>query len=344
MAAAPTSRITAADVAVLEAPYRVVLRREFLDPAALGPGELLCQTEVTVISPGTELAAYSGAPHLRSGVVYPRVLGYCNVAHVIDRGSSVTHIALGDRVLTFGSHRTHFAISSDDVLAVLDPELSSEDAVCAYLFHLGYSAVLDAGVRLGSQVVVIGLGTLGLSAVAMSVLGGARVFAIGDQAQTQEVARAFGAAGSFKRTELGALHAALGEQRADVVITTSSAWSDWPLALECAGVRGTIAVVGFPGRHEQEVPTNPLDSRHFYTRQLRILAVGMLPERPDPRGFLRFNERTNLAAILRWMVDGCLRPRAILSGEYPGREICAAYDALLGRSRSAITFLLRWNV
>jgi threonine dehydrogenase-like Zn-dependent dehydrogenase len=177
----------------------------------------------------------------------------------------------------------------------------------------------------------------------MSAHAGAEVFAIGDHSHTREVACAFGATSCYERSQISTLHGQLGNRRADVVITTSNAWSDWPLALECTGQRGPIAVLGFPGRQEGSPLSNPFDSRHFYERQLRINAVGMLPERADARGFLPFNERANIENILRWIGEGRLQPRSLLSGEYPGMQLGAAYEALLGRSSSPITFLLRWK-
>jgi threonine dehydrogenase-like Zn-dependent dehydrogenase len=330
-------------VAVLEAPRRLVFKEESIDPAVLDPGSVLCRTEVSVISPGTELAAYVGAPPLRPGVVYPRLMGYCNVARVLKSGAAVRGISPDDRVLTFSSHRSHFVSHAEDVLAVLDSAISSDDAACAYLFHLGYSAVLEANVRLGSTVVVIGLGILGLASVASAALAGARVFAVSDHARPRDLAKLFGASACFGRAELPRLLEELGPTRADVVVTTSNAWSDWPIALECAGTRASIAVLGFPGRQEETIPSNPLDSKHFYMRQLRIFACGIMPEQADSRGFLPFNERTNLRRILGWIQEGRLRPASLLSGAFQWHELQAAYERLLARTGAPLTFLLRWT-
>ena len=55
----------------LDQPGQLALREEPL--ASPGDGEILCETIVTAISPGTELAAWRGLPPLRPGVVYPRL-------------------------------------------------------------------------------------------------------------------------------------------------------------------------------------------------------------------------------------------------------------------------------
>ncbi|WP_319245043.1 zinc-binding alcohol dehydrogenase [uncultured Propionivibrio sp.] len=332
-----------ARTAVLEGPRNLRFKEETLDPAALGEGELLCATIVSAISPGTELAAYTDAPPLRPGVVYPRLVGYCNVARVLACGKTVSGIAPGDRILSFSSHRSHFCLAATDALAVLPEGVVSDDAACAYLFHLGYNAVLKSGLRPGSEVVVIGLGVLGLTTVALAALAGAHVFAISDHESPREKALAFGATACFSRAEFPQLAERLGPARAQVVITTSNTWADWRLALEGAGQRGTIAVLGFPGRQETAIPFNPLDSAHFYMRQLCITAVGMSPELPDSRGFLPFNERANLKRLLDWIEAGRLLPAELVSGRFPGSQLASAYESLLRREGSPLTYLLDWS-
>ena len=335
--------LIAVRVAILKAPRDLHIKEETLDPTAVGDGEVLAETIISAISPGTELAAYTGAPPLRPGIVYPRLVGYCNVARVLACGKSVNSIAPGDRILTFSSHRSHFCIPASDVLAVLSAGVSSEDAACAYLFHLGYDAVLKSGVRPGSVVTVIGLGVLGLATVALAALAGARVFAISDHEASRQKALAFGATECFSRAENQRLADRLGPARASVIITTSNTWADWRLALEGAGQRGTIAVLGFPGRQETAIPFNPLDSAHFYMRQLCIMAVGMSPELPDSRGFLPFNERANLQGLLGWIQTGRLRPAELISRSFPSTQLGEAYESLLRREGNPLTFLLDWS-
>ena len=121
------------------------------------------------ISPGTETAAWLGLPPLRTGpVVYPRLVGSRNVAEVVHCGSKCSGIKPGDRILTFQSHCSHFFVNSSDVLAVVPDDLDSQSAVKAYLFHLGYSAILASSHSVGAEAAVIGLGVLGLASCAFA--------------------------------------------------------------------------------------------------------------------------------------------------------------------------------
>ena len=328
-------------VATLTAPRAIEWREERLPEP--GPHDLLCRTEVSAISPGTELAAYRGATPLRAGVGYPRLTGYCNVARVVAVGEAVTAYRAGDRILSFMSHRTAFVISGNDVLLRVPETVRSEDAVCAYLFHLGYNAVLRADVRAGSSVCVLGLGALGLTTVACAAMAGADVRAVSDHPHPSSIAREFGARDVVKRADVAGMLDRGELPYADVVVATTNAWTDWETALRLAAQQGMVAVLGFPGRDQEPPASNPLDSRYFYTKQLRIEAVGLSPEKADSRGFSRFNERDNLAFLVDRIRTGHLTPGKLVSGTFAGTDLAQAYESLARRDNSPITYLLEWS-
>ena len=326
--------VNTAKLVWLDAPREVVLRDEPLAPP--GKGEVSCETIVTAISPGTELAAWRGLAPLRPGNPYPRVVGYCNVARVIEVGPDVEGVKTGERVLTLQSHRSHFTCAARDVYYVL-PETADADHIAAtYLFHLGYNAVLRGGVRPGSRVLVIGLGALGLTSVAAAVLAGADVTALSDQAAPSQIAEAYGA-----RAVIGREKDASGF---DVIISTTNGWSDFDFALRAAAQNATIACLGFPGRDDPPRDFNPLRAEHFYNKQLRIEAVGFSPLENDARGFARFNVRDNMTFLAGAIEDGRLNPGLILSGRYRGSDIAQAYTDLEKRKDDAVTCLLDWSV
>ena len=326
-----------ARTAWLEGPEQLVWKDEELRaPAA---GEMLCQTITSAISPGTELAAWHGAPPLRPGNPYPRVQGYCNVAKVLEVGEGVAGIAAGDRVLTLQSHRSHFVCKASDAYVKLDHGMEEGDVAPAYLFHLGYNAVLRSGVRAGSRVCVIGLGVLGLTSVGMAKRAGGQIYAISNHAYPRGIAvDQFDAWGAYARAEKDRLLAEMGAG-ADVVILTTNSWTDYQLALEIAGQHAAIACLGFPGREQAPGEYNPLSAEHFYNKQLRIEAVGMSPLENDPRGFNRFNLRDNLNYITRVIAQDA---RQIVSAHYPAYELDRAYRDLSARKNNAITYLLDW--
>ena len=133
---------------------------------------------ISTISPGTEISAYNGEPPLRPIKAYPRLVGYCNVAQIIAVGSGVGEYEVGQRILTFSSHCSHFICKKKDILAIVPENISSQQASTAYIFHLGYDAALKANIKYGSPVVVLGLGVVGLSAVTAAKMAGGKVYAV----------------------------------------------------------------------------------------------------------------------------------------------------------------------
>lgn len=327
---------------VIRRPRELVLEEFAFDSDQVAADEVVAETVVSAISPGTELAAYTGAPPLRPSVQYPRLVGYCNVARVLAAGPGVDDLSGGSRILTFSSHCSHFRIKRSDVLAKLSEDVRSEDAALAYLYHLGYSAVLRADLRLGATAVVVGLGVLGLTSVALAAMAGATVYAISEHEASHALARKFGAKGCFTRAQSSNLLDALGAGLANAVISTSNSWADWSLALQAVGQQGVIAVLGFPGRGAASIPNNPLDSQYFYQKQVKILAAGASPELPDSRGFLPYNERKNLVTILDWTRAGTIRPADLVAGTFPSEKIERAYQQLLSGIGAPGTLLLRW--
>ncbi len=267
-------------------------------------------------------------------------MGYCNVAEVVAPAAQPNGIARGDRVLSFASHRDRHMLANADVLAKIPPALDSATASIAYLLHLGYNAVLLASVRPGSRVLVLGLGPLGLAGVIMARMAGAQVAAVSDSAALAAHALTAGATWVGRRAAAG--DAPDWAQAADVVIVTTNGWNDWQLALAMAGQRATLAVLGFPGRGQGAPEANPLAAEHFYRKQLRIEAVGMSPELPDTRGFLRFNERDNLAFILSLLAEGRIDATPFTAWQKPADTLASVYASLEGRAEGQLTCLLTW--
>src|SRR5215203_4127858 len=93
---------------VVTGPNEVELQCRELDEVALGPDELLIETEATFISAGTELANYTGRePKVfvpNQWCTYPWRSGYANVGKVLAVGEEVTRAKVGERVFTYARH------------------------------------------------------------------------------------------------------------------------------------------------------------------------------------------------------------------------------------------------
>lgn len=327
---------------ILEKPFNLKFKTSNLNVNNLKRNEIFCKTLFTAISPGSETAHYQGFEALAGKSNYPRTLGYCNLAKIIKKGSSVNQYKLNDYILTFESHRSHFIIDESLVLSKVSKDIKPEDAVCAYLFHLGYSSLHKTNIKYGTKVVVIGLGALGLGALSIFKNAGAQVFSITDQLSSSRISKKIGANKVYKRTQINKLYRELGPGLADVVITTTSSWNDWDIALDLAGVNATVGVLGFPGRNVNAPTKNPLHSKNFYIKQLSIISLGLSPTKNDERSFLRYNEKSNIEFILNEIKAKKIIPGNLVNKVLSANSIEKAYKSIISRKSNATTYVLKW--
>jgi threonine dehydrogenase-like Zn-dependent dehydrogenase len=335
-----------AKTAKLTAPRTLVFESETLNIGALTGDQVVAETVVSALSVGTELAAYRGLPPLRPGPIYPRLVGYCNVAKVLKVGDKVSLCAPGDLVLTFQSHRSAFVCRETDVLVQVPQGMDLGAAAMTHLFQLGYTALLGGEFKMGQQVAVVGLGVLGMGAVACGVLGGGRVAGFSDQPGALGRIAEFGAWGCFEKSG-GQVVAdylkATSQDGADLVLLTSDRWDDWLLALQLARKRGIVSIIGFPGRGQEAPAFNPLDSQYVYDKQLCLQASNHKGEKEVTEDQALRIRRRNCRYLLDMIEAGKLPARSLISGESEWSELANVYEQLMVQRGGALSHLLHWK-
>lgn len=142
-----------------------------------GEGELLIQTERTLISTGTELTMMTGnfprGSYWDNYTRYPVLPGYCNIGTVIGLGNNVDKKWLGRRVGSWGGHARLVVVPAADCRPVLH-DIPSEQAAFFTLGEIVMHGVRRSGIRWGESAVVYGLGLLGQLAVQFCRIAGAR--------------------------------------------------------------------------------------------------------------------------------------------------------------------------
>jgi 2-desacetyl-2-hydroxyethyl bacteriochlorophyllide A dehydrogenase len=152
-----------------------------LDTREIGEGEVLIKTEMTAISPGTELRCMAGK-QASYDYSYPFVPGYANVGRVIQSRSPLVpegmrffsggSLFTGDYFRMWGAHMGLSIVKGADVVPI--PEtVPSELAVLSALGAIALHGVKRGGVHKGERVASIGLGAIGsLSALLHKYFGG----------------------------------------------------------------------------------------------------------------------------------------------------------------------------
>jgi threonine dehydrogenase-like Zn-dependent dehydrogenase len=210
-----------------------------------------------------------------------------------------------------------------------------------YLFHLGYAALQAAHYQPGHEVAVIGHGALGFTTASLvRAFGGhpvvftgrAGALATGDSCEVRDKTAP---PASFWQARAGI-------DGADVVVNTADGWSEHRLSLAIARKRGTVVLLGFPGRDQPPPEDNPLDSRFVYDKQLTLRHAGQVPELDVAASDIRFTLKRNLGYLARLLAEGRLDASPLLSLRLPAAELARAYDLLEKRLTPSLSVLLEW--
>jgi threonine dehydrogenase-like Zn-dependent dehydrogenase len=156
-------------------PRRVAIRSETMPAPAFG--QVLVQTVISAISPGTEILIYRGqAPldvsrddtitALAGDFSFPLKYGYAVVGKVVSLGPGVSPDWQGRLVFAFHPHESHF-LATPDELQMLPLYLTPEDAVFFPNMETAVTFLLDGQPLMGEQVAVFGQGIVGLLLTAL---------------------------------------------------------------------------------------------------------------------------------------------------------------------------------
>lgn len=216
-----------------------VFIKEFQAPE-LQAGQVLLRTEFAAIKHGTEFHLFGGSPFstrrfdpkLRLFVEYTpqedRPQGYfvgnMVVGTIEAAGSAVTRLKVGDRVYGYGPACDHL-VRAENTFQLLPSELSEFDAVCLDPAFYAFAAVRDAQAGVGSNVIVSGMGAIGLFVIQLLKRNGClHIIAVDPLEKRRQLASALGADLLLDPTQQDvglAVRDYLGGRGADVAIEAS---------------------------------------------------------------------------------------------------------------------------
>ena len=332
------------------------------------PHEVLIETEVSLISKGTERMlvdfgrsgwierarshpdkvrkvlqkARNDGPidaiqAVRRKLDEPLSLGYSNVGRVIKAGASVRGLKAGDRVVSNGPHAEMVAVP--ELLCAKIPDgVQVQDAVFTVLGAIGLQGIRLISPTLGETVVVMGLGVIGLLCVQMLKANGCRVLAIDYDAGRLAMANNYGAETFQLKGGRSPVQAAMeysNQNGVDAVLITAATSSHDPVhyAAHMCRKRGRIVLVGVTGLN--------LNRDDFYEKELSFqVSCSYGPGRYDaayeekgidyPIGFVRWSEQRNFSAVLEMMASSQIQTKDLISHHFDIEEAAGAYDLITG--------------
>lgn len=139
--------------------------------------EVLVKNVVSGISAGTEMLCYKGLipedlslddtiSSLQHKITYPFKYGYSSVGKIVDVGNSHLNYLRDKSVFVFNPHESYFC-AKEEQLVLLPDHLSDQDALFIPNMETAINLLLDGSPLLGENVVVLGLGVVGLLTTAL---------------------------------------------------------------------------------------------------------------------------------------------------------------------------------
>lgn len=339
---------------------------------AVKPGFVLVQNEYSVVSAGTErhsvefahknlLQKAQARPDLVQKVLtYARTdgiatayqlamsrlddwrpLGYSSAGRVIDFGSGVTDISVGDRVACAGAgyanHAEVIAVPRN-LVAPIPPGVDARQAAFATLGAIALQGIHRANLTPGESIAVIGLGLIGQITALILRQYNFPVLGIDVSPRQIESARRVGInAIGAEADALGAAKAMSNGHGVDAVIVTAATADSAPVKLagELCRERGRVSVVGLIG---MDVPRDL-----YYKKELDLFVSRSYgPGRYDPQyeekghdypiGYARWTENRNMQEFLRLLASG-LDLNPLITHTRPLDDAAAVYEMLLNNPK-----------
>jgi NADPH2:quinone reductase len=254
---------------------------------------------------------------------------------VVALGPGAKGFAIGDRVMGstgFGAAREQIAFPADRLLHVPDRLPLDKAAGLSITYGTTIHALKQrADLKPGETLVVLGAsGGVGLAAVEIGKVMGARVIACASSDDKLDFARRYGAAETinYATEDLRArLKALTGAKGVDVVYDPVGGPLTEP-ALRSLGWEGRFLVIGFASG---EIPRPPLNLVLLKSCDIRGVYWGEFTAR-EPE-----INRENMNQLLKWAEGGALSVH--IHGKYPLEEFLAAFEAIAKRQALGKTLL-----
>lgn len=332
---------------------QAVLETEELDPKDLGPGQLLVRAEATIMSGGTELAAFtalSKSVYKKDGWNrYPWRPGYGLVGRVVAAHRERTRgLEEGDRVFCFGKHASLQVYDMDSpkpfraAFRIAD-DLPAQAAVVARLGLVSMTSVQLATARPGDTVAVLGLGLVGVLAAQLYRIAGARVICFDPEPGRRAVAARVGLEVLDVETEgvVEGLYEATGGRGVDIAVDAAGSGPAIVQCVDACAPYGQVVLLGSPRPPHETNLTATFNRIHMQWLTVHGALEWRLPPYKVPGGGACVED--NLARLLDHLRSGRLVVDGLVSHHIQPEGLLDAYRGMLHDKANHSGVIIDWS-
>ncbi len=312
-----------------EAPEKVVIGEFPL--TGFTPRSIGGRTLFSLISAGTEI----NGPYLNTqGWPYPISMGYAAVFRVDYVGAEVNGFQPGDLAFCMGQHASYQLLDAEHALR-LPAGLAPQAALFARMTAVSGATLSRTGIHPGEQVVVTGLGAVGVMAMQLYSCCGYQVTGMDPDEHRARLAAQITGLPAF---------CALGEEYNDRFGLALECSGTQQAALECCRLArpgGEISLVGVPWKQTGDVQSYLLLNRIFY-KYLKCYTGWEMNLPLSPSMAQPDSQLGNLRLALSLLSQGRMRTEGMYVS-YPYQEAAGVYRRLYERQEKHISVILDWN-
>ncbi|MBN19624.1 MAG: hypothetical protein CL758_09150 [Chloroflexi bacterium] len=291
---------------------------------------ILVKTLVTAISTGTEIRVYRWIPvdhegeMLHGGVPFPKDKtenGYSMIGEVIEIGKDVKNFQLGDHVFLGETHKQYAAAKADQAIKI-PSNIPVEHAVMLNILGVGQIALRTGDPSMGEIVAIIGLGVIGLSALAYCKAFGINTIGIDLDKSRQGLAKTMGADLVLSPTDPkfeNEINKISNGQGVDIAIEAASNWNAIKTSSDIVRRKGVVVVVA---RHTDMPKYNPVGHPYF-SNALNLRTVYGY----DSDGN-RWDKKNSTDMTIKLLSENRLQMDAMITHKIKWNEIPEIYDRL----------------
>lgn len=334
--------------AVVPEPYTTIF--ETYTPARPGSNEILIATEASGVSPGTELAIYTGIHQWlkdpsNTWAKFPFVPGYSAVGRITAVGSNVQGFKEGDRVVWPGRHESMALVKLTGATEVwpISNAVNIDEAGLLPLARFPLSALVQSRSILGQSVVVLGLGSIGQITLRLFNAAGAfpliGVDSVAGRRIRAEATQGVRTVDSSAGDTLEAVRDLLGGGRPDIVVDATGVPAALQDALHLVADGGQVVLVGSPRGIIQSFDSYwDLHGRSVTVTGAHGSAIGA-----QTRDKFPFTRDRAWPLLIHFLETGKLRLHDLITHAVNGQELDSMYRGLLDRRDEFLSVSLHWG-
>ncbi len=281
-------------------------------------------------------------------------LGYSTAGVVVQVGRECRKFSVGQTVACAGAglaNHSEFIAIPENLCAPVPEGVTSKEAAFTTVGSIALQGVRQGKLALGENVVVIGLGLIGLLTVQIAKASGTNVIGIDiDPHRMEFVEQSFGVkvinANDEKLYEfVSSWSDGVG---ADCVLITAGTSSNKPIeqAMHIARRRGRVVAVGAVS---MDIPRSP-----FYEKELNFtISCSYGPGRYDPMyekkgidypiDYVRWTENRNMCEFLRLIKSKKVSILPLVTSEYELEKATEAFEDAMSEENKPIGVVIRYK-